>query len=75
MLKILKAVGKHFFTGDVSVESSKFLEAVHVNYGEDPYFLVNESIKILQEKKGTFSTRENKQIGLDGAHGMLFIMI
>ncbi|KAK8914319.1 putative galactinol--sucrose galactosyltransferase 2 [Platanthera zijinensis] len=49
-------------SGDASVESSDFLEAVLVNYGEDPYYLVNESIKILQEKKGTFSARENKQM-------------
>ncbi|KAL0904717.1 hypothetical protein M5K25_026858 [Dendrobium thyrsiflorum] len=32
-------------SGDPSVNSSKFLEAVHVNYGEDPYDLVKESIK------------------------------
>ncbi|KAK8939772.1 hypothetical protein KSP40_PGU002885 [Platanthera guangdongensis] len=41
----MKADGKHFFTGDASVESSEFLEAVLVNCGEDPYYLVNELIK------------------------------
>ncbi|XP_020588586.1 probable galactinol--sucrose galactosyltransferase 2 isoform X2 [Phalaenopsis equestris] len=49
-------------SGDPFVKSSKFLEVVLVNYGEDPYHLVKESIKILHEKKGTFLPCENKQM-------------
>ncbi|KAH0448066.1 hypothetical protein IEQ34_021866 [Dendrobium chrysotoxum] len=36
-------------SGDPSVKSSKFFEAVLVNYAEDPYDLVKESIKQMPE--------------------------
>lgn len=48
-------------SGDPAVEANQFLQAVFVNYGNNPFDLVNESLKILSERKGTFSLRENKK--------------
>ncbi|KAI9108787.1 hypothetical protein K1719_020092 [Acacia pycnantha] len=48
-------------SGDVHVQTSKSLEAVFVNSGENPYELIRDSIKVLEKCKGTFSHIENKK--------------
>ncbi|XP_010942528.1 probable galactinol--sucrose galactosyltransferase 2 [Elaeis guineensis] len=48
-------------SGDPAVESSQFLEAVFINYGNNPFDLMKESMKILEKHMGTFSVREYKQ--------------
>lgn len=49
-------------SGDPGVEASQFSEAVFVNYGDDPFRLMKESMKILEELKGTFAPREKKKV-------------
>ncbi|XP_077237512.1 putative galactinol--sucrose galactosyltransferase 2 isoform X2 [Tasmannia lanceolata] len=49
-------------SGDPAVASSQFLETVFVNYGDNPFDLMKESMKILEKHKGTFSHRETKKL-------------
>ncbi|XP_020242358.1 probable galactinol--sucrose galactosyltransferase 2 [Asparagus officinalis] len=49
-------------SGDPEVEESQFSEAVFVNYGDNPFDLMKDSMKILEELKGTFSPREKKKM-------------
>ncbi|KAL3614921.1 hypothetical protein CASFOL_040582 [Castilleja foliolosa] len=49
-------------TGDSTRIASESLKAVLVNYGENPFELIGESMKILQEYTGTFSVREEKKM-------------
>ncbi|XP_020103766.1 probable galactinol--sucrose galactosyltransferase 2 isoform X2 [Ananas comosus] len=48
-------------SGDPAVRQSQFLEAVLVNYGNNPFDLMKESMKILEKHKGTFTVREHKK--------------
>lgn len=48
-------------SGDPAVEASQFQEAVLINYGNNPFDLMKESMKILEKHKGNFSVREYKQ--------------
>ncbi|XP_043694157.1 probable galactinol--sucrose galactosyltransferase 2 [Telopea speciosissima] len=49
-------------SGDPAIVASQFLKAVFVNYGNNPFDLMNESMKILEKHKGTFSLRETKKM-------------
>ncbi|BAT87605.1 hypothetical protein VIGAN_05099400 [Vigna angularis var. angularis] len=49
-------------SGDPAVVASQSLNAVFINYGDHPFDLVKESIKLLSEHSGTFSQRETKQM-------------
>ncbi|KAK7302168.1 hypothetical protein RJT34_13049 [Clitoria ternatea] len=49
-------------SGDAKVQTSKSLEAVFVNSGDNPFELIKDSIKILEKHKGTFSHLESKKI-------------
>nr|CAD1839323.1 unnamed protein product [Ananas comosus var. bracteatus] len=44
-------------SGDPAVRQSQFLEAVLVNYGNNPFDLMKESMKILEKHKGTFTQK------------------
>ncbi|XP_044495805.1 probable galactinol--sucrose galactosyltransferase 2 [Mangifera indica] len=48
-------------SGDPAIVTSKSLQAVFVNFGDHPFDLVKESMKILEKYFGTFSYRETKQ--------------
>ncbi|XP_042440004.1 probable galactinol--sucrose galactosyltransferase 2 [Zingiber officinale] len=48
-------------SGDPATIESQFLESVFVNYGEDPFGLMKESMIMLEKHKGTFSVREKKE--------------
>ncbi|XP_074577061.1 putative galactinol--sucrose galactosyltransferase 2 [Curcuma longa] len=48
-------------SGDPATTESHFLEAVFVNYGDNPFDLMKESMIMLEKHKGTFSVREKKQ--------------
>ncbi|WOG83160.1 hypothetical protein DCAR_0102334 [Daucus carota subsp. sativus] len=49
-------------TGDPAIVASECLKAVFVNYGSNPFHLMKESMKILEEHLGTFTVREKKQL-------------
>ncbi|XP_051133904.1 probable galactinol--sucrose galactosyltransferase 2 [Andrographis paniculata] len=49
-------------TGDSAIIASSFPEAVFVSYGQNPFDLIKESMKILQKHTGAFALRETKQI-------------
>ncbi|KAH6774872.1 hypothetical protein C2S52_000147 [Perilla frutescens var. hirtella] len=49
-------------TGDSTKIGPGSSRAVLVNYGDNPFGLIKESMKILQEYSGTFALRETKQI-------------
>ncbi|XP_038712471.1 probable galactinol--sucrose galactosyltransferase 2 isoform X1 [Tripterygium wilfordii] len=49
-------------SGDPSIVTSQSLKAVFVNYGDHPFNLMKESMKILVKQSGTFALRETKQI-------------
>lgn len=49
-------------SGDVNVQTSQSMEAVFINSGNNPFELIEESIKILEKHKNTFSHIENKKI-------------
>ncbi|KAK6133141.1 hypothetical protein DH2020_033180 [Rehmannia glutinosa] len=49
-------------TGDSTRIASESPKAVFVNYGNNPFELIKESMKILQKYTGTFSLRETKQM-------------
>lgn len=49
-------------SGDPAVAASQFLEAVFVNYGDNPFILLEESMKILEKHKGNFSHRSSKKM-------------
>ncbi|KAG8365325.1 hypothetical protein BUALT_Bualt18G0092900 [Buddleja alternifolia] len=49
-------------TGDSTVSASKCHKAVFVNYGNNPFELIKESMMILQKYSGTFALRETKQM-------------
>ncbi|XP_042497482.1 probable galactinol--sucrose galactosyltransferase 2 [Macadamia integrifolia] len=49
-------------SGDPDVQCSQSLEAVFINSGDSPYKLMNESFKILEKHKETFSQINNKKI-------------
>ncbi|XP_038708265.1 probable galactinol--sucrose galactosyltransferase 2 [Tripterygium wilfordii] len=55
-------------SGDVNVQTSKAVEAVFINSGDNPFELIKNSIKILEKHQETFSHIENKKIPahLDG---------
>nr|KYP62801.1 putative glycosyltransferase At1g55740 family [Cajanus cajan] len=48
-------------SGDPAVVTSQSLNAVFMNYGDHPFDLVKESMKVLAEHSGSFSLRETKQ--------------
>ncbi|XP_073002913.1 probable galactinol--sucrose galactosyltransferase 2 [Typha latifolia] len=48
-------------SGDPALRESKFLEAVFMNYGKNPFDLMKESMKLLEECRGTFSVRSHKK--------------
>ncbi|XP_064961648.1 probable galactinol--sucrose galactosyltransferase 2 [Musa acuminata AAA Group] len=47
-------------SGDPATTGSRFLEAVFVSHGSNPFDLMKESMKMLEKHKGTFSVREHK---------------
>ncbi|KAG7023090.1 putative galactinol--sucrose galactosyltransferase 2 [Cucurbita argyrosperma subsp. argyrosperma] len=49
-------------SGDVNVQTSKTLEAVFINSGDNPFELITNSMKVLEKVKGTFSCIDNKKI-------------
>eukprot|EP00252_Welwitschia_mirabilis_P015250 TRINITY_DN3351_c0_g1_i6.p1 TRINITY_DN3351_c0_g1~~TRINITY_DN3351_c0_g1_i6.p1 ORF type:complete len:667 (+),score=111.67 TRINITY_DN3351_c0_g1_i6:260-2260(+) len=49
-------------SGDADVQTTQSLEAVLVNAGDDPYNLIEDSVKILEKYKGTFAHRQNKKV-------------
>ncbi|CAL5411772.1 unnamed protein product [Camellia sinensis] len=49
-------------SGDPAVVASESLKAVFVNYGNNPFDLMTESMKILEKYSGTFTVRERKQM-------------
>ncbi|KAJ9184225.1 hypothetical protein P3X46_003972 [Hevea brasiliensis] len=49
-------------SGDPAIVTSESLKAVFVNYGNHPFDLMKESMKILEEQTGTFTVREGKQM-------------
>ncbi|KAM7501087.1 hypothetical protein LguiA_025501 [Lonicera macranthoides] len=49
-------------SGDPAVVASESLKAVFVNYGNNPFDLMKESMKILENHSGTFAVRETKQM-------------
>lgn len=49
-------------SGDPAVVASESLNAVFVNYGDNPFDLMTESMKILEKYSGTFTIRERKQL-------------
>ncbi|PIN13264.1 Galactinol--sucrose galactosyltransferase [Handroanthus impetiginosus] len=49
-------------TGDSTRIASESPKAVFVNYGDNPFRLIKESMKILQNYSGTFALRETKQM-------------
>ncbi|PON85231.1 Glycosyl hydrolase [Trema orientale] len=50
-------------SGDDKVQTSKAMESIFVNSGDNPFELIRDSIKILEKNKGTFSHIENKKEG------------
>ncbi|XP_059667205.1 probable galactinol--sucrose galactosyltransferase 2 [Cornus florida] len=48
-------------SGDPAVVASESLNAVFMSYGNNPFDLIKESMKILEKYSGTFSLRQNKQ--------------
>ncbi|KAJ9690061.1 hypothetical protein PVL29_012629 [Vitis rotundifolia] len=49
-------------SGDPAIVTSRSLKAVFVNYGDNPFDLMNKSMKTLEKHLGTFSHRETKQM-------------
>lgn len=49
-------------SGDINVTTTEVLEAVFINYGDNPFDLIKDSIKILAKQKGTFSHIDDKTI-------------
>ncbi|KAM7271556.1 hypothetical protein ACFE04_030770 [Oxalis oulophora] len=49
-------------SGDPAIVISQSLKAVFVNYGNHPFDLMKESIKILEKQIGNFAHRETKQL-------------
>ncbi|CAA7395888.1 unnamed protein product [Spirodela intermedia] len=49
-------------SGDPGVQISRVSQAVFINFGDNPYELLTDSIKILAEYQGNFSHVENKKI-------------
>ncbi|KAG2688732.1 hypothetical protein I3760_09G109200 [Carya illinoinensis] len=47
---------------DPAVVTSESLKAVFVNYGNHPFDLIHESMKMLEQQLGTFTLRETKQM-------------
>jgi raffinose synthase len=44
------------------VQTTQALQAVLINAGENPFELINESVKALKKQKGTFLHRERKKV-------------
>ncbi|XP_061366080.1 probable galactinol--sucrose galactosyltransferase 2 [Gastrolobium bilobum] len=49
-------------SGDPNVETTKVMEAVYVNSGDNPFKLIRNSMKILEKHKGTFRHIDNKEL-------------
>ncbi|ESR34146.1 hypothetical protein CICLE_v10004399mg [Citrus x clementina] len=49
-------------SGNPDIVTSESLRAVFVNFGDNPFDLVKESMKMLETHLGTFSIRETKQL-------------
>ncbi|OVA19719.1 Glycosyl hydrolases 36 [Macleaya cordata] len=49
-------------SGDPAIVTSQFQKAVFVNYGNNPFQLMKESMKILEKYMGTFALRETKKM-------------
>lgn len=49
-------------SGDPAVQTTQALQAILINAGENPFELINESVKALEKQKGTFVHRERKKI-------------
>ncbi|KAL9266268.1 putative galactinol--sucrose galactosyltransferase 2, partial [Drosera capensis] len=49
-------------SGDPRVQTSQVSEAVLVNYGDNPYQLMKDSIKLVEKRKGTFHHIDNKKV-------------
>ncbi|KAL6332656.1 hypothetical protein AAG906_009996 [Vitis piasezkii] len=49
-------------SGDPAIVTSRSLKAVFVNCGDNPFDLMNQSMKTLEKHLGTFSHRETKQM-------------
>ncbi|XP_074294672.1 putative galactinol--sucrose galactosyltransferase 2 [Silene latifolia] len=49
-------------SGDPDVQTAHVSESVFVNFGENPYELIKNSIKILAEHKGTFNHVDDKKL-------------
>lgn len=49
-------------SGDVNVQTSKAMEAVFINSGDNPFEVITDSIKVLEKVKGTFNRIDNKKI-------------
>lgn len=48
-------------SGDPAIVTSQSLKGVFVNYGDNPFDLMKESMKILEKHVGNFAVLENKQ--------------
>ncbi|EPS63233.1 hypothetical protein M569_11554, partial [Genlisea aurea] len=48
-------------SGDADVQTTEVIESVFVNSGDNPFRLIEESIKILEEHKGTFAHIKHKK--------------
>ncbi|KAK4752348.1 hypothetical protein SAY87_021146 [Trapa incisa] len=49
-------------SGDPAIVTTESRKAVFINYGENPFELMKESIKLMEKQMGTFSHRETKQM-------------
>ncbi|KAK8678298.1 hypothetical protein V6N13_143803 [Hibiscus sabdariffa] len=49
-------------SGDPAMVTSQSLKAIFVNYGDNPFDLVKDSMMILEKQLGTFALRETKQM-------------
>lgn len=49
-------------SGDANVQTSKAMEAVFINSGDNPFEVITDSIKVLEKVKGTFNRIDNKKI-------------
>ncbi|KAK8989122.1 hypothetical protein V6N11_030488 [Hibiscus sabdariffa] len=49
-------------SGDPAMVTSQSLKAIFVNYGDNPFDLVKDSMLILEKQLGTFALRDTKQM-------------
>ncbi|XP_038878350.1 probable galactinol--sucrose galactosyltransferase 2 [Benincasa hispida] len=49
-------------SGDVNVQTSKAMEALFINSGDNPFEVITDSMKVLEKVKRTFSRIDNKKM-------------